>query len=340
MHTPGVFFFKVPKKDAGKRLDCVIASLLPEYSRTLITNHIRDGFIFVAEKQRKPGYRVSAGEEINGNITHQKALTCIPEAIDIDILFEDMDIIVVNKPPGMVVHPAPGHHTGTLVNALLYHCPRIVDTGEQFRPGIVHRIDKDTSGILVIAKNRLAHNRLAEQFKSRIIKKTYLALVHGKMDTLSGRITLPIGRHPVDRKKMSTISKKSRQAETIWKVKEYFESTSLIEINLKTGRTHQIRVHTAVSGHPVVGDQTYGGKQDKNFYNLIEKTVSRQMLHAWKLSFLHPSRKKIVFFEAPIPSDMQQVLDALRSKESPMPCQAQQNMTPLTQSQLSGCIPL
>ncbi|MCD6186384.1 MAG: RluA family pseudouridine synthase [Deltaproteobacteria bacterium] len=328
MHTPGVFCFKVAKKDTGKRLDRVIASSLPEYSRTLITNHIRNGSILVVEKQRKPGYRVSAGEEINGKINPQEALACTPEAIDIDILFEDMDIIVVNKPPGLVVHPAPGHYTGTLVNALLYHCPKIIDTGEQFRPGIVHRLDKDTSGLLVIAKTRLAHNRLAEQFKSRIIKKTYLALVYGKMDTLSGRISLPIGRHPVHRKKMSTISKKGRQAETIWKVNEYFESTSLIEINLKTGRTHQIRVHTAASGHPVVGDQIYGGKQDKNLCTLIGKKISRQMLHAWKLSFLHPVKKKMVFFEAPIPSDMQLVLDALRSKEG------------LTQSHIPGCMPL
>ena len=314
MHNPGVFFLKAAKKDIGKRLDHVIASYLPEYSRTIITKHIRNGFILVGETQRKSGYKVSAGEEINGKITPQEAPNCIPEAIDIDILFEDMDIIVVNKPPGMVVHPAPGHYTGTLVNALLYHCPMIIDTGEPFRPGIVHRLDKDTSGLLVVAKNRLAHNRLAEQFKSRIIKKIYLALVHGKMDTLSGRITLPIGRHPVHRKKMSTISKKSRQAETIWKVKEYFESTSLIEIKLKTGRTHQIRVHTAASGHPVVGDRTYGSKQDKNFCNLVKTTVSRQMLHAWRLSFLHPVKKKMVFFEAPIPYDMQQVLGALGSK--------------------------
>ncbi|MBL0699651.1 MAG: RluA family pseudouridine synthase [Desulfosarcina sp.] len=310
MHNHGAFSFNVTKKDTGKRLDQVIASTLPEYSRTLITSHIRNGYILVAEIQRKPGYRVSAGEKINGIITPQEALTCTPEPINIDILFEDIDIIVVNKPPGLVVHPAPGHYTGTLVNGLLYHCPDLVDTGEQFRPGIVHRIDKDTSGLLVIAKNRQAHNRLADQFKSRTIKKNYLALVHGKMESQHGRISLPIGRHPVQRKKMSTISRKSREAVTLWKVKEFFENATLIEINLKTGRTHQIRVHTAALGHPVLGDQIYGGKKREK---LVEEKIFRQMLHAWRLEFLHPIKGNRFFFEAPIPSDMEQVLSALRS---------------------------
>ena len=310
MHNNGAFSFNVAEKDTGKRLDRVIASTLPEYSRTLITSHIRNGYILVAETQKKPGYRVSAGEAINGIITPQESLTCTPEPISIDILFEDIDIIVVNKPPGLVVHPAPGHYTGTLVNALLYHCPDLVDTGEQFRPGIVHRIDKETSGLLVIAKNRLAHNRLAGQFKSRTIKKTYLALVYGKMESQYGKISLPIGRHPVHRKKMSTVSRKSREAVTLWKVKECFEDATLIEINLKTGRTHQIRVHTAALGHPVVGDQIYGGKKREKF---IEKTISRQMLHAWRLEFLHPIKENRVFFEAPVPSDMEQALSALRS---------------------------
>jgi 23S rRNA pseudouridine1911/1915/1917 synthase len=310
MHNHGAFSFNVTKKDTGKRLDQVIASTLPEYSRTLITSHIRNGYIFVAETQRKPGYRVSAGEEISGIITSQEALTCTPEPIDIDILFEDIAIIVVNKPPGLVVHPAPGHYTGTLVNGLLYHCPDLVAIGEQFRPGVVHRIDKDTSGLLVIAKNRQAHHRLANQFKSRTIKKTYLALVHGKMKSQHGRISLPIGRHPVHRKKMSTISRRSREAVTLWKVKECFAKATLIEVNLKTGRTHQIRVHTSALGHPIIGDQVYGGKKREK---LAEEKISRQMLHAWRLEFLHPIKGNRIFFEAPIPSDMEQVLSVLRS---------------------------
>ncbi len=312
MCNHGVFSFHVALKDTGKRLDKVIASIFPEYSRTLITSHIRNGHILAADRQIKPGHRVSAGEHIHGIITLlEKPLRCVPEPININILFEDMDILIIDKPSGMVVHPAPGHYSGTLVNALLYHCPALADTGEPFRPGIVHRIDKDTSGLLIVAKHRLAHNRLAAQFKSRAIKKTYLALVHGVMEAQSGRISLPIGRHPFQRKKMSTSSRKSREAVTVWKVKEAFESATLLEINLKTGRTHQIRVHTAASGHPVVGDRTYGGKQRGDL--IMGEKISRQMLHAWKLEFLHPIKKHKIFFEAQLPSDLEQALGALRS---------------------------
>lgn len=322
MHRQSTFCFIIDQKDTGKRLDQVITSALPEYSRTFITHHIRNGYILVANAKKKPGYKVSAGDQISGIIKPPEPLACIPEPIEIDILFEDHDIIVVNKPQGLVVHPAPGHYTGTLVNALLYYCPaltpvsgsNLISPEEQFRPGIVHRIDRDTSGLLVVAKTRQAHNRLADQFKLRTINKNYLAIVHGTMDAQSGRITFPIGRHPVHRKKMSTISRKSRKAETIWKEKESFEcfkKATLIEVDLKTGRTHQIRVHMAAIGHPVVGDQIYGGNKGKK--NLIENQVSRQMLHAWKLDFLHPIKKKRFFFEAPIPSDMEQALNFLRS---------------------------
>jgi 23S rRNA pseudouridine1911/1915/1917 synthase len=238
-----------------------------------------------------------------------------PESIPIEILYEDDDIVVINKQAGIVVHPAPGHYSGTLVNALLHHCPGLNGIGGAMRPGIVHRLDKDTSGALVVAKNDKAHVNLSKQFKSRQIKKKYLALVYGKMESDSGSVSLPIGRHPVDRKKMSTNSKKSRVAETTWHVRERFESASLIEVDLKTGRTHQIRVHCAAVKHPVLGDTVYGprktGRENKNLKDVF-KSVSRQMLHAWRLEFTHPVTETKVSFEAPIPSDMQAVITALR----------------------------
>jgi len=219
---------------------------------------------------------------------------------------------VINKPPGIVVHPAPGHHSGTLVNALLYHCPKLEGIGGEIRPGIVHRLDKDTSGVMVVAKNSAAHQDLALQFKSRRIKKKYLALVYGRMASDSGRVELPIGRHPVERKKMSTHSRKSRLAETTWQVRKRFAQATLLEIHLKTGRTHQIRVHCAAIKHPVVGDSVYGGrKAGKSMAYDLLKSVPRQMLHAWQLEFAHPKTQKMRCFEAPIPSDIGDILDKL-----------------------------
>jgi len=214
-----------------------------------------------------------------------------------------------------VVHPAPGHHSGTLVNALLYHCPKLNGIGGALRPGIVHRLDKDTSGVLVVAKNDSTHIHLSKQFRSRQVKKKYLALVYGKLESDSGSVSFPIGRHPVDRKKMSTNSRKSREAETTWQIRERFEAASLIEVNLKTGRTHQIRVHCAAIRHPVVGDKVYGPrKRGKNIIydkNLIE-SIPRQMLHAWRIELTHPKTEEMVSFEAPIPSDMQTLITVLR----------------------------
>ena len=235
-----------------------------------------------------------------------------PEPIPIDILYQDNDIIVLNKQPGMVVHPAPGHYSGTLVNALLYHCPELEGIGGEIRPGIVHRLDKDTSGVMVVAKNSVAHHDLALQFKLRHIKKKYLALVYGRMQSESGTVSLPIGRHPVDRKKMSIHSRKSRMAETTWRVRKRFSRATLVELGLKTGRTHQIRVHCAAIKHPVVGDSVYGGRKvEKNTTNDLLRSVPRQMLHAWQLEFTHPTKQKTLCFEAPIPPDMTDILDNL-----------------------------
>lgn len=315
MHDQSAFKILVEPTDSGKRLDLYIASYISDCSRSVATHLIRSGKIQVEGMVRKPGYRVKAGDKICGYIPPPTAILFKPEPIPINILHEDDDIIVVNKQAGLVVHPAPGHYSGTLVNALLYHCPKLKGIGGALRPGIVHRLDKDTSGVLVVAKNDSAHIYLSKQFKSRRIKKVYLALVYGKMESDSGSISLPIGRHPVDRKKMSTNSRKSRVAETTWQIRERFESASLIEVNLKTGRTHQIRVHSAAVKHAVMGDKVYGPRRRGKHVahgNHLSGLAPRQMLHAWRIELTHPKTEKAVSFEAPVPADMQAVITALR----------------------------
>jgi 23S rRNA pseudouridine1911/1915/1917 synthase len=312
MHDPSAFTILVDISDSGKRLDLLVASRISGCSRSVAASLIRSGKIRVQGGVKKPGYRVRTGDEIYGTIPPPERVLFKPEPIPIDILNEDNDIIVLNKPPGIVVHPAPGHYSGTLVNALLYHCPGLEGIGGEIRPGIVHRLDKDTSGVMVVAKNSAAHQDLAQQFKSRSIKKIYLALVCGRIESESGRISLPIGRHPVDRKKMSTHSRKSRMAETTWQVRKRFAQATLLEISLKTGRTHQIRVHCAAMKHPVVGDPVYGPrKAGKCIACDLLRSVPRQMLHAWRLEFTHPKKQRKLCFEAPIPADMEDILGTL-----------------------------
>lgn len=316
MHSPGAFTIFIDAQDSGQRLDRVISSRISDCSRSVAASLILSGKIRVQGSTKKPGYRVKAGDEIYGRIPAPEPVSYQAEPIPIHVLYEDDDIIVVNKPAGLVVHPAPGHYSGTLVNALLYHCPGLKGIGGAVRPGIVHRLDKDTSGVLVVAKNAVAHHRLAHQFKSRSVRKTYLALVYGRMKDDSDTISFPIGRHPVDRKKMSTQSRKSRTAETIWRVKERFAGATLIELNLKTGRTHQIRVHCAAIHHPVMGDPVYGGrkfgKKSAAYEKDLFRSVPRQMLHAWRLGFSHPLTESTLSFEAPIPSDMEKMITVLR----------------------------
>ena len=305
------FTIFVNNNESGSRFDTVVASHISDCSRSLLSSLIRKGLIMVQGTIKKPGYPVKTGDKICGTIPAQESNLYEPEPLEINILFEDDDIIVLNKQAGIVVHPAPGHYKGTLLNRLIYHCPDLKKTGEDLRYGIVHRLDKDTSGALIVAKNRLSHNNLTAQFKSRMIKKKYLALVHGEFDSDSGAISLPIGRHPVNRKKMSTITQKGRSAETIWKVSKSFHDITLLEIDLKTGRTHQIRVHFAAINHPVVGDPVYGRR--KKIKNI---KASRQMLHAWRLEFTHPVTKKTMSFESPVPDDM---CDLIKKLTEPPP---------------------
>ena len=311
----GAFTILVNEHESGRRLDVIIASHTSNCSRSFLAGLIQKKVILVQGEVKKPGYRVKTGDRISVNIPPPKPEPVLsePEPYDIDILYEDKHIIVINKEPGLVVHPAPGHNKGTLVNRLLYHCPELEGIGGKLRPGIVHRLDKDTSGTIVVAKNDAAYINLAAQFKSRKIKKLYLALVFGVVKAESGSISLPIGRHPSNRKKMSTLSRKSRSAKTFWKVIERFTGATFLEFDLKTGRTHQIRVHCAAINHPVLGDPIYGGKKAAKKF---PTSVPRQMLHAWRLEFAHPVTEEAMTFESPIPPDMKKLIETLRNSQA------------------------
>ena len=316
----GPFTFLVHASDNGQRLDIVLSRHLSGCSRSMASLLIRTQCVRVGGNTAKPGYRVKADDEITGHIPPPEPLDCRPEPIDIDILFEDEHLIVLNKQPGIVVHPAPGNRSGTLVNALLHHCPGLGGIGNVIRPGIVHRLDKGTSGALVVAKTDPAHRSLSEQFKSRTVRKIYLALVYGEPRAESGAIDLPIGRHPVDRKRMSTIGRSGRKALSLWQVRERFSGSALLGVEIKTGRTHQIRVHCAALGFPVVGDTVYGGRKRAagrfpgKAGDTLLASVPRQMLHARSLTISHPISGEQMVFEASLPRDMEELLDQLRSE--------------------------
>jgi 23S rRNA pseudouridine1911/1915/1917 synthase len=285
-------------------------------SRTRAAALIAEGAVQVDGEARKPGYRVREGDRVSVRVpVPRPPAAYLPEPIPLDVLYEDADLIAVNKPAGMVVHPAPGHFSGTLVNALLAHCPDLGGIGGELRPGIVHRLDKDTSGVLVAAKTAAAQEHLAAQFKKRSVQKTYLALAKGRFGEDSGKIDLPVGRHPTARKKMSTRSRRPRSADTRWRVKERLAGAALLEVAIRTGRTHQIRVHLAAVGRPVAGDPVYGGRKKKSGASPAECLLAeagRQMLHAWRLGIVHPSTGQQMTFEAPLPEDFRELLEKLR----------------------------
>jgi 23S rRNA pseudouridine1911/1915/1917 synthase len=288
------------------RLDKKILETHPDFSRSRIEGLIKSGFVTVnGAVAEKAGMKVGDDDEVVVEIPPPVPAIPEPEAIALDIVYEDDDIIVINKMPGMVVHPAPGHFTGTLVNALLHHCPNLSGIGGVARPGIVHRLDQDTSGLIVVAKSQKAMDGLVKAFAShKAIEKTYLAVCHGRPRLDAGRIENLIGRHPVDRKRMAIVEKNGKTAITNWKVlsKNTAQPISIIECRIETGRTHQIRVHTASLGTPVIGDKVYGKSAlDKR----LDPIPARQMLHAWKLKLYHPVTSKIMEFTAPIPTDMQ-----------------------------------
>ena len=292
----------------NERIDSWIASKVERFSRTYVQKLIDDKKITVNGRPVKSNYRLKPGDEIVINVPEPEKIEIKPEKIDIEILYEDEDILVVNKPKGMVVHPAFGNYSGTLVNAIMEYCgDRLSDINGVIRPGIVHRIDKDTSGVLVIAKNNAAHEFLSAKLKKHDINRVYVAVVEGVIKDECGMIDAPIGRHPVERKKMAVNTKNGRRAITHFRVLERFKENTYVELKLETGRTHQIRVHMSFIGHPVVGDKVYGRKKQK--YN-----IEGQALHAKLLGFEHPTTGRYVEFEAELPGFFRELLELLRRK--------------------------
>lgn len=294
----------------GKRLDVWLSQIETGLSRARIQDLIRTGNIIVNGKPAKPSLSLQPGQEIGITVPPPVDVELKPEAIPLAVLFEDADLIVLNKPAGLVVHPAAGHASGTLVNALLAHCGDLAGIGGEKRPGIVHRLDRDTTGVMVVAKNETSMRALVNQFRHRQVTKEYLALVWGHPNPPAGRTETLIGRNPNDRKKMCTRPTTGRPAITNYETAETFTDTALLRVRIETGRTHQIRVHMAFLGHPIIGDPHYGRPRR----DLLPAPLpARQMLHAARLRFTHPSTGKDVVFEAPLPQDMRELLDLLTS---------------------------
>ena len=292
--------FVVTENAAKLRLDQFLAKRLPEYSRSRLQQLIRSGFVRLNEQITRSRHIVRRGDKIDLRDPPLEKIDVRPEPIPLDILFEDDDLIVINKPAGLTVHPGAGQREHTLVNALLDHCATLSGIGGKERPGIVHRLDKETSGCLVVAKNDIAHRELSKQFAARTVEKIYLALVPGKLRKAAGVIEEKIGRHPVHRQRMRVTSLRGRTAKTEYRVVRSSEQATLIECRLRSGRTHQIRVHLHHLGHAVLGDKVYVPRFARNF--------PRQMLHAWKLGFRHPRTGEWKNFEAPLPPDFNQAI--------------------------------
>ncbi|NPV91431.1 MAG: RluA family pseudouridine synthase [Firmicutes bacterium] len=293
------------REDAGQRIDAWTAAKLPEMTRSYLRKLLEEGRVMVNQKPVKASYRIQPGDRVEVFIPPPTTLEVVAQEIPLSVVYEDQDIVVIDKPPGLVVHPAAGNYQGTLVNALLAHCDDLSSIGGVARPGIVHRLDKDTSGLLVAAKNDLAHQSLAQQIKERRMSRRYLALVHGTIRENEGRVEAAIGRHATDRKRMAVVKKGGKMAITHYRVLERLPGCSLIEAVLDTGRTHQIRVHLAYLGHPVVGDPTYGQKKP-------DRGMPGQALHAYRLEFDHPRSGERLRFEAPLPERFSDLLDKLR----------------------------
>lgn len=293
------------ERDVGIRIDKYLAAIMEGKSRSFIQGLIDSNSIFVNGKEIKSNYKLRLNDEITGVIEEPIEFEAKPEKIDLDIIYEDKDLLIVNKPQGMVVHPAPGNYSGTLVNGLLFHCKALSTINGETRPGIVHRIDKDTSGILVVAKNNETHMSLAAQFKEHSIKREYYALVEGKFSDIEGTIDKSLGRNKKDRLKMGIVEE-GKRAVTHYKVLEqYNHNLSLIRCSLETGRTHQIRVHMKKIGHPIVGDTIYGYKKQK--FNL-----EGQLLHAQELGFIHPTTGDYVNFTSELPNYFTKIINLLQ----------------------------
>ncbi len=298
----------ITKEEAGVRIDKFLSQADPDLTRSYLQKLIKEGHVCVEGQPVKANYKVREGDSICLDLPEPEVLNVAAENIPLDIVYEDDDVLLVNKPKGMVVHPAAGHYTGTLVNAIMYHCKDSLSTiNGVMRPGIVHRIDRDTTGLLIVCKNDKAHNSLAEQLKVHSITRKYYAIVWNNIKEDEGTINAPIGRHPVDRKKMAVNHKNGKEAVTHFRVLERFGEFTLVECILETGRTHQIRVHMASIGHPLLGDEVYGPA--KRPYK-----TQGQALHAGVFGFVHPSTGEYMVFEAALPAYFEEILEKLRKK--------------------------
>lgn len=299
-------YFEVDDNFDGERLDKLLAVLYPSQSRTFFQKLTKEGHVFVNEIPQKVSFRVHCDDVIRVEIPPAVPVTILPENIPLDILYEDDDVLIVNKPKGMVVHPCPGHYTGTLVNAIMYHCKdHLSGINGEIRPGIVHRIDKDTTGSLIVCKNDISHKFIAAQIKEHSVTRRYRGIVAGVVKESSGRIEGAIGRHPTERKKMAINEKNGKPAVTHYKVLENFSNATYMEFELETGRTHQIRVHMSGMGHPLLGDAVYGS--GRNPYHLQGQT-----LHAMTIGFIHPTTHQYLEVSAPLPEYFEKLLSKLR----------------------------
>ncbi len=290
---------------AGIRLDQFLVLTIPSISRSVLANSIRKGHICVDDVCRKNSYRLKEGDIVSGEIEKHEVIDVKPQRIDLSIIFEDEFLLLLSKPPGLVVHPGNGNSHGTLVNGLVHYCQSIAEVGDSLRPGIVHRLDKDTSGIMLVAKQDFVHRKLVDDFKNRRLTKEYLALLHGVLKEKSGRLVASVGRHPVHRQKMAVIANGGRHAVSNWQSLQEFSNTfSLVKLVIETGRTHQIRVHMAYIGCPVVGDRVYGAHRDNS-------TFPRHLLHASRLIFHHPVTGQLMDHTAALWPDFADVLNDL-----------------------------
>ena len=307
----------VTAESAGERLDSFLAARVEGWSRARLHRLIEDADVLINGETAKPSYRVRAADEIEIELTPSPSESFVPENIPIDVVYEDQDLIVINKPAGMVVHPAAGNPSGTLANALAFRFRELSTSGGAARPGIVHRLDKGTSGLMVVAKTEAAHEDLSNQFRAREVFKSYVALVHGQVEKRKGQIDQPIARDPRNRIRMAVV-RAGRPALSMYKVREAFDRFTLLDVELKTGRTHQIRVHLASMKHPVVGDDVYGGGRDKTIADAeIKRSVaklSRQFLHAAQLGFRQPTTHKSLKFISALPPDLESLLNLIKNR--------------------------
>jgi len=306
--------FKIDANDAHSRLDAFLATQIEGWSRARLQRLIETEDVLVNGKPAKPSYKLRERDELEVELTAPSTTSFVSEPIPIEIVYEDETLVVVNKPAGLVVHPAAGIHSGTLANALAYHFQQLPDSGAGVRPGIVHRLDRDTSGLLVVAKTEAALEHLSDQFRDRTVFKSYVALVHGRLNTDSGVVDQPLARDRANRTRMAVV-RGGRSALSLYRVRERFDRFTLLNVELKTGRTHQIRVHLAWLKHPVVGDETYGSGRDNTIQDAklraAVRNLGRHFLHAEKLAFTHPQTNERVEFSSPLPPELSNLLTVL-----------------------------